>query len=457
MKLYKLQKLQQKRQFVAGRLIVGIDPAKAKHEAQVLDSDGLPVGSSFSFATSYSGFNERLWRQLQSRLPATLAELPRQKLIDHLVFAVEASCNLWPTLVDYLEAQHCRVVMVSPLATCHARPAKSGDFSRTDTKDAFLIADLARQGTFQFRESYTPEEQAMHRLAITYDKLRKDLQRCRARLRAQLEVLFPEFTKLLRLNSLTARHLLSRYLTPDDFLELDLQSETAALMLVSRNQHGRRTLLELQALARHSIGVRLQPEERNAQRVTMDSHLVMIETLETEIARVSEELIELARATPYHSSIASLKGVSDLLAALFIAELRDPSRYPRPKQIERMAGYTLHVCDSGTYRGRRRITHLGNARLRWVLYQMASETSKYVPEVRAKYLRRRLAGHTNRQKNLVAVIPQLLALLIALMRDGRHYEERSEASVEVQRLEAVLARRKKQRRQRPGRNRGAAA
>jgi transposase len=457
MKLYKLQKLQQKRQFVAGRFLVGIDPAKAKHEAQILDTDGLPVGSSFSFVTSYSGFNERLWRQLQSRLPATLAELPRQKLIDHLVFAVEASCNLWPTLVDYLEVQHGRVVMVSPLATCHARPAKSGDFSRTDTKDAFLIADLARQGTFQFREGYTSEQEAMHRLAITYDKLRKDLQRCRARLRAQVEVLFPEFAKLLKLNSLTARHLLGRYLTPDDFLGLDLQRETAALMLLSRDQHGRRTLLELQALARHSIGVRLQPAERTAQRVTMDSWLVMIEALETEISRVSEELIEWARATPYYASIASLKGVSDLLAALFIAELRDPSRYPRPKQIERMAGYTLHVCDSGKYRGRRRITHLGNARLRWILYLMASETSKYVPEIRGKYLRRRLAGHTNRQKNLVAVIPQLLALLIALMRDGRRYEERPEMVAEAERLEAVLERRKKQRRQSLGRNRDAAA
>ena len=43
MKLYQLEKLQQKRQFVAGRLIVGIDPAKAKHEAQLLGTDGLPL------------------------------------------------------------------------------------------------------------------------------------------------------------------------------------------------------------------------------------------------------------------------------------------------------------------------------------------------------------------------------------------------------------------------------
>jgi transposase len=256
----------------------------------------------------------------------------------------------------------------------------------------------------------------------------------------------------LKLNSRTARHLLGRYLTPEDFLGLDLEREAATLRLVSREQHGRQTLLELQALARHSVGVPLRPEEPSAERVTLDSWLVLIEARETELVRVAEELIELARATPYHAPLVSLKGISDLLAALFIAELRDPSRFPRSKQIERMAGYNLHVCDSGTYKGRRRITHLGNApersfgELRWVLYQMVSETSKYVPEVRAKYLRRRLAGHANRQKNLVAVIAQLLALVIALMREGRTYEEHPERIEEVRRLEAEIERRKKQRR-----------
>lgn len=187
MKLHQLRKLQERRQFVHGRYVVGIDPAKVRHQAQILAPDGLPRGSSFSFAVSFDGFNHHLWKQLATRLPQEMTDLPPSELAEHLVFAVEASCNLWPTLTSYLQQQGCAVVMVSPLATCHARPSKSGDFSRTDAKDAFLVADLARQGSFHFIEAYTPEEQAMHRLAITYDKLRKDLQRARARLRAQVD------------------------------------------------------------------------------------------------------------------------------------------------------------------------------------------------------------------------------------------------------------------------------
>ena len=90
---------------------------------------------------------------------------------------------------------------------------------------------------------------------------------------------------------------------------------------------------------------------------------------------------------------------------------------------------------------------------------MVSETSKYVPEVRLKYLRRRLAGHPNRQKNLVAAIPQLLALVVALMREGRPYETRPETEEEVRRLEAELEKRPKRhtRRRDVGRGRQAVA
>ena len=153
---------------------------------------------------------------------------------------------------------------------------------------------------------------------------------------------------------------------------------------------------------------------------------------------VATELVRLSKQTPYHGWITSLKGISDLLAALFIAEVRDPAQITQVKQIERLAGLNLYVHDSGTYQGRRRISHIGNARLRWILYRMASETSKYIPEVRIKYLRRRLKGQTNRNKNLVSAIPQLLTLLLALIREGRPYEEHPDAVAEMRRLEAEL-------------------
>ena len=74
----------------------------------------------------------------------------------------------------------------------------------------------------------------MHRLSITYDKLRKTIKQNYARLRALVELVFPELLKILTLGSLTAHHLLGHYLFPEDFLRLDLETETACLMALSR-------------------------------------------------------------------------------------------------------------------------------------------------------------------------------------------------------------------------------
>ncbi len=66
---------------------------------------------------------------------------------------------------------------------------------------------------------------------------------------------------------------------------------------------------------------------------------------------------------------------------------------------------------------------------------LSDGASKYVPEVRIKYLERRLKHGGSRTKHLVACIPQLLQLLMALMRQGRCYEQRSESLAQMQQLE----------------------
>ncbi len=419
-------KMQENRQRLLGKTMIGIDPAKSKHQAVVLRPDGSVSGKSFSFKVSHTGFTETLPRRLKERTEAT----------DEIVFAIEVSCALWQTLAFHLKEEGHQVVLVSPLATHHARASLTGDFSRTDKKDAQLIARLARQGACRQMPEHSDHERGLHRMAISYDKLRKTTHRHYGRLRALLERLFPEFLTVLTLDTKTARYLLSQALTPAEFLALDPASTVAGMHRASRRQHGRATLERLQALARHSIGQSRGQEERAAEHLAAETWVSVIEVLETRTEALTKQLVAAASESPYFAPIKSLRGISSVMAALFIAELRNPGLFAHWKQIEQMAGYNLYVSDSGQYRSRRRISHLGNARLRWLLYQMASETSKYVPEVRMKYLERRLKHGGSRTKHLVACIPQLLQLLVALMREERPYQERAEALKQMKHLEA---------------------
>ena len=108
--------------FYNGKTIIGIDPAKSKHQAVVITPEGATAGKSFSFAVSHTGFTQVLPQRLDQR---TDEQADR-------VFAIETSCALWQTLALHLHEHGQEVVLVSPFSTHHARASLTRDFSRTD-------------------------------------------------------------------------------------------------------------------------------------------------------------------------------------------------------------------------------------------------------------------------------------------------------------------------------------
>jgi len=357
-----------KQQLIAGKHIIGIDPAKAKHQAVLIDPSGLQIGKSFAFDVTYEGYNQTLWKKVTLLLPKCNP--------DNTVFAIETSCNLWMTLAFYLKNEGYTVLMVSPLTTHLSRPMAKHDFSRTDPKDALLVASNTHHGHFDLYQEYSSSSNAMHRLGITYDKLRKELAQNRARLRAALEQLFPEFLSVLEPDTQTALYLLRRYLFPNEFLTLDIAQEAKAISTISRHQHGLQTLLRLQQLAGRSIGVRKTAEECPTERLTVNCWLSLIDTLSVQLENIFSAVVSLAQQLPEYDILRSLKGVSHLSSALFLAEVRDIHRFNHYKQIQKFAGLNLRLSQSGQYIGARHISHIGNRRLQWLLYSMTEETVK---------------------------------------------------------------------------------
>ena len=420
------KRLQAHREHLAGKTVIGIDPAKDKHQAAVVDAHGNQRGASFSFPVSAAGYGEILWRNIVKVLPSYKPE--------EIVFAIETACNLWETLAFYLRTRGYTVVLVSPLSTHHARPIMSMEFSRTDPKDAYLVATVAQRGAYHAYEQFPVESNAMHQLAITYDKLRKNRAQNRARIRALLDRVFPEFPRILEPDTDTAVYLLRKYLFADEFLAMDIRSEAAAIGKISRRQCGRTTLEEIQHAARTTIGVVRQSDERLADRLALDAYLALVDTIELHMTRVLDALIARAKELPQFERLTSLSGVGKKLAALFLGEVQDLSRFTHYRHLEKLAGLNLRLYDSGRYSGTRHISSIGNSRLRWIVYKMTEETAKRVPEVRCKYLRRQLKRRKH-VKNVVASVPQLLQLIVALEKHQHPYELHPEAVATMNKLE----------------------
>ena len=420
--------LEAKRHFINGKTIIGIDPAKNKHQAFIIDSIGVAIGSTFKFSNSFNGFHHELFNKLNIYIPNLSPA--------NVVFAVEISINLWQKLCCFLTGKGFTVLMVSPLFTRHERPKINNNFSRTDPKDALAVANCARQGYFNFYRMYPSCQNAMHRLSITYDKLKCRLSQTKQRIRSQVELIFPEFTSVLDLDTDTARYLLSKYLSPKDFLSMNIFLESPEVMKVSQRQHGEDTLKRIKEAAKQTIGIKLTEQELLSERITLNCWLGDYILVKEQIKCVLGQLIELAEQTPYFGIITSLKGISDITAARFIAELRDLSYFDHYKKIEAISGINLRLSQSGQYTGYRRITHIGNHRLRSIIYSMSEETKNHIPEVRIRYIHRQMKQPRYR-KNIIACSSNLLKLITALIKQNHKYQYKEEKQKELLELETT--------------------
>jgi len=233
-------------------------------------------------------------------------------------------------------------------------------------------------------------------------------------------LLFPELIDVIDVDTKTVNKLLEKYLTPKDFQQLNLFTEEINIRKASRNRSDINLLKALKQAAFESIGLPVYNEAQVAERLTMDVWLNLLKCLEQQLDRVRKELIKLAKQTPYFHIIVSIKGISDISAARFIAETRDLREFRHYKQIEKMTGSDLKLSDSGKYSGYRRISHIGNHRLRAIVYKMSEETKNYIPEVRIRYLKRQMK-QARYKKNVIAVSSNLLKLIMAMIKENRTY------------------------------------
>jgi len=415
----------ERKQWVSGKVIVGIDPAKEKHQAVVLDENRMQKGNAFTFQTTYEGYNERLWEKLDGIVSSYGP--------DNLVFAVETACDLWTTIVDYLFRQGYNVLLVNPLTTYHSRPLMNSDYSKTDPKDALLVATNAHNGHYTEYKQFSASINNLHRLSITYTKLQQERQAVILRMMAFMDEVFPEYVKCLNVEIETSLYLLDQYFLPEHFQQMDIDEHELRIRKISNGNHKAETLEKIKEHAHRSIGRNIEGEEETL-RLILDGWIGEMRHLVQSIKAVKKAMIELASETEYFEILVSVPGISELTAARFIAECRDLDLFCHYKQIEKMAGSNVRLCDSGKYAGTRRINGIGNKRLLNLIYIMTCNAVRFTPEVRTKFLRRQLKRKSYR-KNIFAASSILLRLMMALIKDKRKYETREESLKELAKLE----------------------
>jgi transposase len=141
----------------------------------------------------------------------------------------------------------------------------------------------------------------------------------------------------------------------------------------------------------------------------------LIGLYDREIRQVDASIHRRLKGHPGYEAIQALRGVGPVLAAVFVAEISDVTRFDTPRQLCSWAGLTPRLGESDAHTQRGRITKQGSRLLRWAAVEAVSGAVRDAP---INAIKRRVGDRQGRNIGRVAAGRRLLTLVYYGLRDG---------------------------------------
>jgi transposase len=191
-----------------------------------------------------------------------------------------------------------------------------------------------------------------------------------------------------------------------------------------------RNLRELQMLVRRLDNLlEMQQMERNrldgAQGAVRASLEAVLATLEAQVQATREQIRDHIDRDPdlreRRDLLDSIPGLGLATIPVLLATLGDPQRFTSDKQAAAFAGLNPAERQSGTWKGKTRLSKTGDALIRKALYMPALVAWRHNPLIRA--FCQRLKGRGKAGKAVVgAAMRKLLCLAYAVLKSGRPFD-----------------------------------
>lgn len=378
------------------RICIGIDAAKEVHWATAVSEDGRVL------------INRKLDNSAEDigMLTDELKALGGERLI-----GIDLMGGIATLLSAMLIAAGERLVHVPGLAVNRARQGGVSGQSKSDPKDARIIADQLRLRGADFRP-IALEDEAVAELRLLVSRrgdLVTDQTRRITRLRYLLNTIHPDLERALDLTNAGPLLLVSRYVTAEEIRRA--KPKAIARHLASKGARSPDALADAAyaaALAHPDLKL---PAEAVTAALVREMAAEAI-ACRARLAAIERRLVELVRHHPDGALIQSLPGMGAILTAELLAEAGDLSRFRSAASLASAAGLAPVLRQSGKSRHLKRPGYANN-RLKRVFYQ-AAFCSLADPLSRAFYERKRREGKRHHQA-VIALARRRIDVLWAIL------------------------------------------
>jgi len=153
----------------------------------------------------------------------------------------------------------------------------------------------------------------------------------------------------------------------------------------------------------------------------VDRLLKALDSLNEQIARADQELLELAEGDPICKRLMSVPGVGPVTSMRFVAAIDDVSRFATAHAVESYLGLTPGENSSSDRKQRTGITKAGPAAVRGALVQAAWNVRRTRPKDPIVVWAAGIEQRRGKFVATVAVARKLAGILFAIWRDGSVY------------------------------------
>lgn len=352
----------------------GIDIAKNKHWARVVNSNGQTIVEPFEFENNHKGFK-------------FLLDQVKHLDLTNILFSMESTGHYDRTLSKFLLKNNCKIGSINPLQTNALRKVEIRK-TKNDKIDTGIIAKCALLGNFSTVNESDPLLEELKSLTRFREQLVKDRTRAKLRLVSCLDQSFPELDSFFKgnLHLDTSYALLEKYSLPTDLKNVRIDTLITLLSTNSKGRYSKEEASKLKDLAKDSIGI------------NNPSLSIQIKLLIKQIKLLNEQIEEIESKTKsimdeLDSVILSIPGISYTLGSIILSEITDINNFSESCKLLAFAGLDPSVIQSGNFNApSTKISKRGSSSLRYALVKAASLIIRYNDTFNKYYTEKRNQG-----------------------------------------------------------------
>ena len=385
---------------------VGIDIAKRTHEAVIIDDQGKIVQKSFRFQNSCSGFN-----QLSSHI------LRITNIKSQIVIGMESTSHYWLALYTRLMKDGYQVHVINPIQSDALRNLYIRQ-NKTDSRDAFIIAEVIRFG--RFSETQVPQDKmlALREMCRNRFFLVDSVSDLKRKVVALIDQVFPEYETIFSSNFVNSSvQLLTKYPTPEKMCNAKLNSMTDLLLKASNGRFGQAKALEIKGLAKNTFGVK---DTCGVYSDLIRCYMEQIQFIQRQIDALDQKIQIIMDSL--ESPITSITGIGTILGSTILSEIGDISRFSSSDKLAAFAGIDPTVKQSGDFVGvKNHMSKRGTPYLRRALWMASTIAVQHDPMFQAYYEKKAAEG-MRYMKIIGHVSKKMATVIFAVLRDNKPYE-----------------------------------